>query len=232
MYLRSVLRSSFDFARLACVVTSQPIGGSDTVFDNIFRVPAGVLVRLSENGERLEFQRSYERFRQPLTVKSVPDLAQELYRLFDERARQFSGRDVGVILSGGVDSSAALAALSRHARKTIAYHWDFAGMNQIDEREYAEAVANRFGVELHSFSAISVIDRRSYSDLRYPPSHVSFAHMCYPFFEETALLVRGEVEFITTGHLSDMLYGGPLCLDKGDHRKRSVIRSSVRPGCV
>lgn len=83
--------------------------------------------------------------------RPVTELKEELIALLDEavRVRMIADVPLGAFLSGGVDSSAIVAMMSKHSSrriKTFCVGFDEAGY---DERAYARMVAERYNTDHH-----------------------------------------------------------------------------------
>ncbi len=76
-------------------------------------------------------------------------LVNELDSLLDKSVEQQLVSDVplGVLLSGGVDSSLITAKASKHKNKIKTFTIGFSGSKKYDETEYARLIANHFGTE-------------------------------------------------------------------------------------
>jgi asparagine synthase (glutamine-hydrolysing) len=81
------------------------------------------------------------------TRRSLNDWAEECrqHLLRATRLRMVSDVPLGVLLSGGVDSSAVAAAMAESGAPTRAFSISFSGQRDYDEIEYARQVAARIG---------------------------------------------------------------------------------------
>lgn len=87
-----------------------------------------------------------------LARSSVRDLAEEFWELFSKAVskRLMSDVPLGVFLSGGVDSTAVLAAMSEHRDMTSVSTFTVGFKeSSFDESYYAQAVADHFGTKHH-----------------------------------------------------------------------------------
>jgi asparagine synthase (glutamine-hydrolysing) len=84
-------------------------------------------------------------------TRTMEDWKRELEGLLDDavRTHMVSDVEVGIFLSGGVDSTIALGLMSRHADRPVrAFSIGFGG-HIFDESEFAREAARRFGAEFH-----------------------------------------------------------------------------------
>lgn len=126
-----------------------------TLFEGIFKLPSGCLLRVDANG-RIEERRWYELWQH---VKPVGDISEEELcgRILSElrtsvQLRKVSDVPVGVFLSGGIDSSTNVALFSEGATSvvktfSIGYKGEYESYK--NELDYARFVADRFGAEYH-----------------------------------------------------------------------------------
>lgn len=140
----------------------------------------------------------------------VRELEEELGRLLDEavRLRMRSDVPLGAFLSGGLDSTAIVACMSRHSSRpvrTFTVVFDQSG-RRYDEREYARMVAERFGTE-HTEIAVTA------DVVELLPKIVR--HFDEPFGNPTALLAyvlsgetRKHVTVVLGGDGGDEVFGG------------------------
>ena len=124
-----------------------------TLFEGIRKLEPGTILRCGREGPRTS------RFR-PLTPERRFDGRDPLDRaagrvreLFDSSIddRLMSDVPVGVLLSGGVDSTALVASLAARGRSLPSFSIGYAGEHRSDEREQARRVAREFGTEHHEF---------------------------------------------------------------------------------
>lgn len=137
--------------------------GPHTLFRGISKLPPGHYATFY-NGAL-----SVSEYYQPPDAKantgqgmSKNDALSHFLSILDEcvRIRMVSDVPYGAFLSGGLDSSAIVALMSRHSGypvKTFSIGFD---EDEFDERQYARTVANHFNTEHHEFSlpASAVID--------------------------------------------------------------------------
>lgn len=139
---------------------------------------------------------------------SVEDAAATLRELLLDatRIRMVSERPIGAFLSGGLDSSAVVAAMARQASgriKTFSIGFDD---RRHDERRYARLVAQRYGTDHHEMvvtaSALTALPTLTW-------------HFDEPFADSSAIpsfyvakLARHEATVVLNGDGGDECFGG------------------------
>jgi asparagine synthase (glutamine-hydrolysing) len=184
-----------------------------TIFREVRKLPAGnVLVWSEEDGSS---RVSIERFAQPRTAhtadersESEDELAEELRaRLRDSvRAHLIADVPVGILLSGGIDSSAlaAFAALESSERvSTFSIGFE---ERAFDERERARQVAEQYGTDHHELvvrpDAVELLPRiaevfdEPFADSSAVPTYL------------VSRLARQHVKVALSGEGGDELFGG------------------------
>lgn len=126
----------------------------ETVFPGIQRVLPGETLMI--RGGRIVERRRIEMLptdpQDSVAARSVNDAIEILDRTLEESVRLHQRSDVpyGLFLSGGIDSSAILALMTRlNERPVRAFTIGFANASVHDERDHAKAVARAVGAEHH-----------------------------------------------------------------------------------
>jgi asparagine synthase (glutamine-hydrolysing) len=184
-----------------------------TIFREIRKLPAGNVLVWREDGGNSSV--SVERFAQPRTAaesderpESEQELAEELRaRLRDSvRAHLIADVPVGVLLSGGIDSSAltAFAALESSERvRTFSIGFE---ERTFDERDRAREVAKRYDTDHHELvvrpNAVELLPR--IAEVFDEPFGDSSAVPTYLVSQ----LARQHVKVALSGEGGDELFGG------------------------
>jgi asparagine synthase (glutamine-hydrolysing) len=121
-----------------------------TIFSHIRKLPPGHRLECSVGGAIKIFRHFYPEVNR-CSEKSRNTLEAELYEVLDEVVQEqlVSDAPVGLLLSGGLDSSILTAVASKHA-KIRTFSFGFEGSN-IDERNKARQVSAFCGTEHEEF---------------------------------------------------------------------------------
>jgi asparagine synthase (glutamine-hydrolysing) len=185
------------------------VPGETTLFSSIKKLEPGHALTV-ERGQvsirrywDLDFskKRSFQSF--PAAVEELDELLQETVRM-----HMISDVPVGVLLSGGVDSSGVLALASEHSDVPIqTFSVGFSGENFADERVYAAMAAQRYG-STHFDISLTEDDFRDFL-----PNYVW--HMEEPVCEPPAValyyvskLAGNHVKVVLSGEGADEAFAG------------------------
>lgn len=183
--------------------------GEETLFKSIHKLAPGHHL-IAEQG-KITIQRYWDlQFTQERWGRTFDEVVEELYSLLGSTVRDHMIADVpvGVLLSGGVDSSAVLNfAVKGTEKKVKAFTIGFGGNQVVDERPYARMAAQRFGAEHHELS-ISAEDFWEFL-----PTYAW--HMEEPVCEPPAValhyiskLARNHVKVLLSGEGGDEAFAG------------------------
>jgi len=133
-------------------LTFRYVPGPDTIWKGIFSVPPGARLTVSLDSGRTEIQRWWSlQFEDPASPVDDGEYETQFERLFEDavQLRMQADVPVGITLSGGLDSSAVVAAAREHTvdLKTFSVAFeDSAGDNELP---YARQVAKAFSTDHH-----------------------------------------------------------------------------------
>ena len=183
--------------------------GENTLFQAVKKLLPGRCL-VAENGEISIRQYWDLQFTRQRGAKSFDDVAVELRELLGRTVCDHMIADVpvGVLLSGGVDSSAVLSfAVEGTGKKVKTFTVGFDGGGVVDERPYARMTAERFGTEHYDLS----ISSGDFWD--FLPAYVR--HMEEPVCEPPAValyyisrLARNHVKVLLSGEGGDEAFAG------------------------
>ena len=183
--------------------------GTETLFKNIHKLPPGHYLTV-EQGRVTQQQYWDLRFTEQRWSMSFDEATEELHGLLATTVRDHMIADVpvGILSSGGVDSSAILNfAVHATDQKIKTFTVGFDGDQVVDERPYARLAAERFGTE-HYETSISADDFWSFL-----PAYVW--HMEEPVCEPPAValfyvskLAKNHVKVLLSGEGGDEAFAG------------------------
>lgn len=202
--------------------------GTETLFKSIHKLPPGFFLTV-EQGKVTQQQYWDLRFIRRRRQMSFDEATEELHGLLAATVRDHMIADVpvGILSSGGVDSSAILNfAVHATDEKIKTFTVGFDGNQVVDERPYARLSAERFGTE-HYETSISADDFWSFL-----PSYVW--HMEEPVCEPPAValfyvskLARNHVKVLLSGEGGDEAFAGYP--NYPNMMRLEAIRSAVGP---
>ncbi|MGB7761585.1 MAG: asparagine synthase (glutamine-hydrolyzing) [Bryobacteraceae bacterium] len=183
--------------------------GEDTLLKGIEKLAPGHYL-LAKNGG-VEVRQYWDlRFTKAAGSRHLEDAKEELLSLLAETVKLHMIADVpvGVLLSGGVDSTAVLSfAVERTEKEVSSYTVGFSDPGVADERPYARLAAEAFGSRHHEMS-ISAADFAAFM-----PQYVW--HMEEPVCEPPAIalyyvskLARNHVKVLLSGEGGDEAFAG------------------------
>jgi asparagine synthase (glutamine-hydrolysing) len=185
------------------------VPGDMTLLKGILKLPPGHTL-VVENGQ-ISTHRYWElSFAGPPPCKSFNEAAEMLQSRVRAAVKDHMVSDVpvGVLLSGGVDSSIVLSCAAENSTKKIqTFTIGFDRADFADERPFAKLAAERFGAEHHAIT-VSPQDFSGFLD-----DYVW--HMEEPVYEAPAIalhyvskLARRHVKVVLSGEGADEAFGG------------------------
>ncbi len=195
---------------LTFIVAPAPL----TLFRGVFKLPAGHVVTIDHDGRAIarRWWDSAPRPGQRLTEAelSPQEAAQRLEELLCQavRRRLVSDVPVGVLLSGGVDSSLNVALMSRmldHPVRTFSIGYE-EGLG--DEFEHARSVSRAFGTE-HVETRITARQAREFLPLLVQLQDEPIAdNVCIPLYFLAQLVRQNGVPVVHVGEGADEQFLG------------------------
>jgi len=183
--------------------------GQDTLFGLVKKLLPGHYISIER--DKVSIVRYWDlHFTKDRWTKSFEEAVEELQTLLGSTVRDHMIADVpvGILLSGGTDSSAVLSFAVQGTKKKIkTFTVGFEGGQVVDERPYARQAARQFGTEHYEIS-ISAEDF-----WKFLPSYVW--HMEEPVCEPPAValyyiskLAREHVKVLLSGEGGDEAFAG------------------------
>ncbi|SHE66853.1 Asparagine synthase [Seinonella peptonophila] len=178
----------------------------DTYFNDVYRLTAGNVLIFEEGKIRIECLDYLEQgIYKEKSMEDFINLASEIMRT-TIRKRLDLQDPIGVILSGGMDSSSVAAFLKKEGHQVEAFHWSFSG-TPADESRYAKDVANFLSIPFTEIDGIELINKASY--LPKWNQLIPYNHGYYELYQKTITECKKRgLKAIATGNLGDNIFGG------------------------
>lgn len=168
-----------DARAIDAYLTFQYVPHPMSAFRGVYKLPPASTLVVEAGGEKVDRYWSLD-YSRKLNGVPIQELEERLLRLLREatRIRLMSDVPLGAFLSGGIDSSAVVAAMAEASSepvKTFSIGFDDPSF---DELRYARLVAERFGTDHHEFEvrpeALEIMPRlaRHYGDPFADPSAI------------------------------------------------------------
>jgi asparagine synthase (glutamine-hydrolysing) len=190
---------------LTNLVSSAPA----TLFDGIYKLSPGHLGVCDCDGVRT--RRYWTLFGERSWTGCEPALAASEVRGMLEHSvhdRLMSDVPVGVLLSGGVDSTTLVALLHERARDLATFCVGFRDHPELDEREEARRVAKHFGTDHHEVAVTEADALAFLGDLVHHQDEPLADPVCLPLHFICHLARRSGVKVLLAGEGADELFWG------------------------
>lgn len=181
----------------------------ETLYEGIHKLRPGTIGVCNRAGVRLA---EYSSVLTPRTVQgsSYSEAVSTVRSLLSASVadRLMSDVPVGVLLSGGIDSSIIAALLHERAHATSTFTVGFPSVPQLDERGVAARIATHFGTDHHE---VALDEQRALGLL---PSLVHHADepladpVCVPLYAVTKLARDAGIKVVLAGEGADELFWG------------------------
>ncbi len=155
--IRSVLASgladrTIDRAGLRDYLAFQSVYSPGTIVAGIRQLPAGCWAKFGTGGLRTGRYWSIDGRRGAFSEKSAPEVRERIRGLLENSVKRRLVSDVrlGAFLSGGIDSSAIVALMSRISDSPVSTFSVNFEEPEFDESVHAETIAKRFGTDHQS----------------------------------------------------------------------------------
>jgi asparagine synthase (glutamine-hydrolysing) len=199
------MRPEIDLEGLNLFLKYSYIPSPRTIFRGIRKLPPGHLLVFKDGSVSVEYYWEFDRHRH--TVMSLQEAVSSYRHLLKESIsrRLDSGGDVGILLSGGLDSSANVALAAECAQERLKTFSVGFSEPTFDERPYARIVARHFNTQHFEYA----VTGEEIEDL---PRLIW--HLEEPYFEFGLFLTylgmaaaRKEVDIVIGGEGADQLFG-------------------------
>ena len=189
-------------------LTFRYVPGPQTIWNGVFKLPPAHRLELRLDDDAAKVSRWWDMPIAPPTVeKSLHEYDEEFRHLFEDAVRLRLQADVpvGITLSGGLDSSAVVAAAASPSLHTFSVA--FADAPDTNELAYARTVSKAFSTQHHEV----VIDENDFLD--FLPDFVwhtdePLADLASIPLHYVSRLARQEVKVVLSGEGADEIFAG------------------------
>jgi asparagine synthase (glutamine-hydrolysing) len=208
---KAVLRQrQIDPKQIVTLLTLQYVPAPDTLFKNIRKLLPGHYL-ICQSGKILtkQYWEIPDFISSPTPIQEAEAVEQLQYKLFSSvKEQMLADVPVGALLSGGIDSSMIVAAMTHQFHRSVrTYTVGFEGENEFNEVHYARKISKFFKTQhqeliLQPSMLPELLPRltKYLDDLIVDPASI-------PTFL-VSLLARQEVKVLLSGEGADELFGG------------------------
>jgi len=201
---------------LSFMVTPAPL----TLFQDVWKLPAGHIMEVTVDGQ-MTAKRYWDAVPgkggvtqaggKAIPAASEPELTQEIASRFERAVdrRMMSDVPFGVFLSGGIDSTANVAAMSKMSNQPVkTFTVGFKDHTHLNELDYAREVAETFKTDHHEV-LIDGDDMQAYlADLVHQQDEPIADWVCVPLYFVSKLAKDSGVTVVQVGEGSDEQFAG------------------------
>ncbi|MBF0200879.1 MAG: N-acetylglutaminylglutamine amidotransferase [Desulfamplus sp.] len=186
----------------------------DTIVDSIKKVPPATCIKINSRGGMFEkpyWSLSFERDAQE-DKYTFDDWKELVTQGFDRAVRHRLVADVpvGVLLSGGLDSSLVVGLLARSGQKdlkTFSIGFESVGGEKGDEFQYSDIIARHFATDHHKIEVDSKQVLPNMEQCVRAMSEPMVSHDCIGFFLLSREVAK-HVKVVQSGQGADEIFGG------------------------
>jgi asparagine synthase (glutamine-hydrolysing) len=198
-----------------------------TIFEGVCKLPPATLLIIEPDGSRREFKYwnasfSRDSMQEGMTAQDWEEAVLEALRTAVER-RMVADVPVGVLLSGGIDSSiivGLLAEMGQPDLQTFSIGFESAGGVEGDEFEFSDIIAGHYGTDHHRFRVSSERMLPALEGAIHAMSEPMVSHDVVAFYLLSEEVAR-HIKVVQSGQGADEVFAGydwypPLAHANGD----------------
>ena len=190
-----------------------------TLYEGVYKLPAGFYASYSSEG-KMSFMQWYD----PLLFQekvSQKDLAKKSFctnrirALLEDAVHKRMAADVpiGVLLSGGLDSSIIVAMMARYKKEISTFTVSFDG-DPNEERSWARKIAKKFGTNHHELILTEQDAFSAFEKIAYHQDEPLGDSVCIPLYFISKHAREAGIKVLLLGEGSDELFCGyPMYVD-------------------
>ena len=198
-----------------------------TIFEGVSKLPPATLLIIEPDGSRREFKYwnasfSRDSMQEGMTAQDWEEAVLEALRVAVER-RMVADVPVGVLLSGGIDSSiivGLLAEMGQPDLQTFSIGFESAGGVEGDEFEFSDIIAGHYGTDHHRFRVSNERMLPALEGAIHAMSEPMISHDVVAFYLLSEEVAR-HIKVVQSGQGADEVFAGydwypPLAHANGD----------------
>jgi len=223
----SGIEKKLNLKSIRCILKHIAVDYEDTMYENIYRVPQGHYLKITQN--KVKLHRYWYPEKIETNYKISLDEASDYFRVLFKKAilaRVGSDKETAYELSGGLDSSSVVSMLhKKYPQKQIdTYSMCFNNL-KCDELSYINAVEDKYNFKTTKIASQSIDYKNKFNfNFNYKmnphwPITTTFT-MIFPMIEKMS--IDGK-KIIITGQGGDHLLSGQ-CIVLGDLLRRGVFK--------
>lgn len=184
------------------------VAGENTMYENVQKVQAGHAMTIHESG-KITFEKWWDLKKEIQNQPKIKNPVEWFRETFDEsvKLRMVSDVPVGVLLSGGLDSSSILASLHHQNYKDIQTFNIGFKEKEHNESHLAKMLSQKFGYDFHTMQ----LEDSSIHDLLVKSTYLQdepIMHLSEPHLLAVSQLAKPSVKALLSGEGADELMGG------------------------
>jgi asparagine synthase (glutamine-hydrolysing) len=184
------------------------VAGEDTLYQNVKKLLPGHIMTIHEGG-KVTIQKWWDLKKEIQNQSKINDPVEWFRETFDDsvRLRMVSDVPVGVLLSGGLDSSSILASLNHQNHKNIQTFNIGFKEEEHNESHLAKMMSDKYGYE---FNSTQLEDDNLYDNLLSSTyfQDEPIMHLNEPHLLAISQLAKPKVKVLLSGEGADELMGG------------------------
>jgi asparagine synthase (glutamine-hydrolysing) len=184
------------------------VAGEDTLYQNVKKVLPGHIMTIHESG-KVTTEKWWDLKKEIQNQSKINDPIEWFRETFDDsvKLRMVSDVPVGVLLSGGLDSSSILASLNHQNHKNIQTFNIGFKEEEHNESHLAKMMSDKYG---YGFNGIQLEDNKLYDNLLSSTyfQDEPIMHLNEPHLLAVSQLAKPAVKVLLSGEGADELMGG------------------------
>lgn len=139
------------------------------------------------------------------------DIAKDLVENAVANVAKF--KNIGLALSGGIDSSVLAVCLKKMGADFECFHWISTKYDVIDETRYVRDLQHMYDLKINYIDISSSVENNDGYIDRNEYYRIPYNHSSYSWWKKTITLAQArEIKYLYTGYKGDSLFSGPFSM--------------------